>query len=296
MWVMCLKKKHLLAACALVAAAGIGLGVGTVSLLSARAANARRPIYSVDTTEKKVALTFDAAWGNSDTDKLIDILKKHNAKATFYTTGEWVDNYPADVKKLYAAGHDIQNHSNHHPHVKNIEPAKLIEDTKACDDKIEKLIGKRPTQYRAPYGEFSDSMLETFEKSLGHKVIQWDVDSIDWKRKSVDEMASKVPAKVREGSILLFHNDLPNTPPALDKILTTLEQKGYSFVLVEDLIYQDNYRLDATGRQIRTDSTAMSGAANSTVSAGDKAKQQKPAANNSNADFVKRPVGGNVNS
>ena len=137
------------------------------------------PIYCVKTEEKQIALTFDAAWGNSDTDQLINILKKHHAKATFFTTGEWVDKYPDDVKKLYQAGHDIQNHSDKHPHVADISADKLKKDTLSCDDKIEKLIGKRPTLYRAPYGEYDNDMMAVFENELKHFVIQWDVERLD---------------------------------------------------------------------------------------------------------------------
>lgn len=205
------------------------------------------PIYSVKTEEKKIGITFDAAWGNSDTDQLIEILKKHNAKATFFTTGEWVDRYPEDVKKLYAAGHDIQNHSDRHPHVAQINPKKLIADTKACDDKIEKLIGKRPTLYRAPYGEYDNEMLATFEKS--HQVIQWNVDSRDWQRPAIEKMVKSVTEHTGPGSILLFHNDIPATPIALDSILTQLDKAGYQYILVSDLVFKENYTIDGNGVQ-----------------------------------------------
>lgn len=209
------------------------------------------PIYCVKTEEKQIALTFDAAWGNSDTDQLINILKKHNAKATFFTTGEWVDKYPEDVKELYQAGHDIQNHSDKHPHVAKISAEQLKKDTLACDDKIEKLIGKRPTLYRAPYGEYDNDMMAVFEQELKHFVIQWNVDSRDWKRPTVEKMVESVTKSVKPGSILLFHNDLENTPTALDAILTQLDAESYEYISVNELILKENYTIDNNGMQIK---------------------------------------------
>ena len=234
---------------ALLAAAGTGfLLFGKTATTSAQLK--QLPIYCVKTEEKKIGLTFDAAWGNSDTDQLITILAKHNAKATFFATGEWVDRFPDDVKKLAAAGHDIQNHSDKHPHVAKTDPQKVLTDAAACDSKIEQLTGKRPTLYRAPYGEYDDDMMSAFAAAGKHLVIQWNVDSRDWQRPTAEKMIASVTKAVVPGSILLFHNDVPNTPAALDGILTTLDKGGYHYVLVTDLIWKDNYTIDNNGMQI----------------------------------------------
>ena len=163
---------------ALLAAAGTGF-VLSGKTSTANTKPKQLPIYCVKTEEKKIGLTFDAAWGNSDTDRLISILKKHQAKATFFTTGEWVDKFPEDVKKLVAAGHDIQNHSDKHPHVTKIKPNDVLRDAKACDDKIEKLTGTRPTLYRAPYGEYNNDMMAAFASAGSHQIIQWNVETLD---------------------------------------------------------------------------------------------------------------------
>ncbi|MFZ2539146.1 MAG: polysaccharide deacetylase family protein [Oscillospiraceae bacterium] len=209
------------------------------------------PIYAVNTEEKKIALTLDCAWENSDTQTLIELFEKNSIKATFFMTGDFCERYPDDVKLIYAKGHAIENHSYNHPHVASISAEKLLEDTNKCDEIIMNLTGKKPTLYRAPYGEYSNSMLDTFEKSLQHKVIQWDVDSIDWKGREAPEMVETVIKKVKNGSIILFHNDTKNTPQALEQIIPQLKGEGYEFVLVNDLIYQDNFRLDHEGRQVK---------------------------------------------
>ncbi len=209
------------------------------------------PIYAVNTEEKKIALTFDCAWENSDSQIIMDLLDKNKIKATFFTTGDWCERYPDDVKLFFSNGHAVENHSYKHPHVASISAEKLIEDTDKCDEIITSLTGKKPTLYRSPYGEYSNQMLTTFEEKLKHKVIQWDVDSIDWKGREATAMVEAVTKKVRNGSIILFHNDTKNTPQALAQIIPQLKGEGYEFVLVSDLIYQDNFRLDHEGRQVK---------------------------------------------
>lgn len=237
----------------LVAALTLTALTAFVGLVAPTHATKRKlPIYSVETTDKKVALTFDCAWENSDTDILLKILSTSNIKATFFVTGDFCSRYPDDIKKIAQAGHSVQNHSYTHPHVENISPEKLIADTKACDEIITNLTGVVPTLYRAPYGEYSDSMLTVFEQDLKHQVIQWSCDSVDWKGKTAEAMVNTVLAKANEGGIILFHNDTKNTPQAIEQVIPALTSKGYSFVLVQDLIYKDNYTIDHTGRQIRT--------------------------------------------
>lgn len=137
----------------------------------------RLPIYGVKTQEKKIALTFDCAWENSDTEILLSLLEQNQVKATFFTTGDWCERFPEDVKAFAEAGHDIGNHSYTHPHVASIPEEKLLEDTRRCDEIIERLTGEVPKLYRAPYGEYSDTMLAVVEDQLGKKVIQWDCDT-----------------------------------------------------------------------------------------------------------------------
>lgn len=208
------------------------------------------PIYCVDTDEKKIALTFDCAWENSDSLILMNLLNKYNIKATFFTTGDFCQRYSQDIEMFSQAGHSIQNHSNKHPHVENIQKQTLIDDTTACDEIITKITGKKPTLYRAPYGEFSNSMLSVFENELNHKVIQWSCDSIDWENPPPELMVKRIMKKVKPGGILLFHNDTENTPQALETLIPQLQKQGYEFVLVEDLIYYENYTLDHEGKQI----------------------------------------------
>ncbi len=173
--------------------AAVAVAVGAVAVLTSvgtQAAERKLPIYSVERGDNKIALTFDVAWENSNTAELIEILDEFDAKATFFVTGDWCDRYPEDVMMFYEAGHEIQNHSDQHPHVEGINVNELISDTKACSQKIKMLTGEEPKLYRAPYGEYDDSLITTIE-GMGMKPIQWDVEAIDIDGKALRELHRK---------------------------------------------------------------------------------------------------------
>ena len=123
-------------------------------------ASARQlPIYCVQRDQKLVSISFDAAWGNEDTQELIDILDRFQVKATFFVVGDWVDKYPESVKALHDAGHEVMNHSNTHAHYPQLSPQAVVDDLNACNDKIEAVTGVRPTLVRLPYGDYDDNAI-----------------------------------------------------------------------------------------------------------------------------------------
>lgn len=243
-----LTKKHLL----MLGCAALALIIGTAVSVNAFAKQERLlPIYCVDTPEKKVALTFDAAWGADDTDTLIAVLKKYNAVATFFVVGEWVDKYPDEVKKLHEAGNDVMNHSATHPYMTSLSEADMKQQLNTCNEKIEAITGKKPTLFRCPYGDYDNKVISTVE-SIGMKTLQWDVDSLDWKDSAtVDSIVTRVTGKVKPGSVVLFHNDATHTPEALPIILEKLIADGYTFVKADELIYKDNYEILHDGTQCK---------------------------------------------
>ena len=222
----------------------------TISHIGLTVSNSARklPIYSVETIEKKIAITFDAAWSAEDTDQLIEILEKHNAKATIFAVGDWVEKNPEAVKKFHKNNHEMANHSDTHAAFSKIRREEIKQEILNCNKKIEAITGVTPKLVRAPSGDYDNKSIEVTE-SLNMKMIQWDCDSLDYKGLSVDEIYNRITNKVQSGSIVLFHNGVENTPKALDKILTKLEKDGYEFVTVSELIYWDNYKIDHTGRQ-----------------------------------------------
>ena len=242
------KKKIIFALCALIVLAAAAVGfIYCESAQTLKQSNGL-PIYSVQTNKKQIAISFDAAWGNEDTETLIEILERYHIKATFFLVGSWVDKYPESVKALAAAGHSIQNHSNTHPYLTQIGAQKAKEEITACNEKIGKLIGKTPILIRPPYGDYNADIVEAVE-SLGMYPIQWSVDSLDWKGIGAQEIYNNVVPKVKSGDIVLFHNAAEHTPEALPKIIEDLHKDGFEFVLIEDLIYKDNYQIDVNGTQ-----------------------------------------------
>ena len=216
-------------------------------------ASARQlPIYCVQRDQKLLSISFDAAWGNEDTQELIDILDRYGVKATFFVVGAWADKYPESVKALHDAGHEVMNHSNTHAHYPQLSVEEITADLTACNDKIEAITGVRPTLVRLPYGDYDDNAVRAV-RALDMEPIQWDVDSLDWKEISAEEIARRVTGRVEPGSIVLFHNAALHTPEALPDILETLIQEGYTFVPISQLIlegeYNVDYTIDHTGRQ-----------------------------------------------
>lgn len=216
--------------------------------IGASSSTRQLPIYCVQRDQKLVSISFDAAWGNEDTQQLIDILEQYQVKATFFVVGEWVDKYPESVKALHDAGHEIMNHSNTHAHYPQLPAEEVVADLNACNDKIEAVTGVRPTLVRLPYGDYDDRSINAV-RSIGMEPIQWDVDSLDWKDLSASEITRRVTSNVQAGSIVLFHNAALHTPEALPSILEQLLQEGYTFVPISQIILNGEYTIDHTGRQ-----------------------------------------------
>ncbi len=245
---MYIKRRHVTVLVLLLAVIGMFYVVNSPAIVGASATTRQLPIYCVQRDNKAVSLTFDAAWGNEDTQLLIDILGKYNVKATFFVVGDWVDKYPESVKALHDAGHYVMNHSNDHAHFSQLSADEIVKNITACNEKIASVTGVTPTLFRAPYGEYDDHVISAVN-SMGIYTIQWDVDSLDWKELSAGEIYDRVTSRVQPGSIVLFHNAALHTPEALPSIIEFLLQDGYDIVPVTDLLLKEEYTIDHTGRQ-----------------------------------------------
>lgn len=210
------------------------------------------PIYCVETDEKKVALSFDAAWGNEDTQRILEILAKHNIHVTFFATGGWVESYPDDVKAILNAGHDLGNHSENHKNMSQLSNDEKEQEIMKVHDKVKNLTGYEMFLFRPPYGDYDNDVIKTATK-CGYYPIQWDVDSLDWKDYGVDSIISTVCTNkhLGNGSIILCHNGAKYTADALDTLITNIKGQGYEIVPVSELIYRDGYHMNAEGRQIK---------------------------------------------
>lgn len=225
--------------------------IGRADSVSVSGTKRDLPVYCVDKGEEKVmSLSFDAAWGNEDTEKLIEILGKYNIKATFFVVGGWVDNFPESVKALSDAGHEIMNHSDTHPYMTKISKEEMKKEVDNCNNKIEAITGKRPSLLRAPYGDYNNDVVQAV-RECGCLTVQWSIDSLDWKDLSAAEITKRVTEKAHPGGIILFHNAALHTPEALPTLIEKLQSDGYSFVPISELVYTENYSIDQAGKQYK---------------------------------------------
>ena len=232
-----------------IAAALILWAVNNPAIVGASAAQRQIPIYCVQRDDKKLAISFDAAWGNEDTQTLIDILSQYGVHTTFFVVGDWAEKYPESVKALHDAGHEVMSHSLHHSHFSMMSANDIAVDLREANSIISSSSGVAPTLFRCPYGEYDDHVIQTV-KELGMTAIQWSVDSLDWKGISADEICERVLKRVEPGSIVLFHNAAEHTPEALPRILDTLQNEGYTIVPVSELLLEGSTTIDHAGKQI----------------------------------------------
>ncbi len=209
------------------------------------------PIYSVETEGKKISISFDAAWGAEDFQKIIEILDKHEIKTTFFMTGEWIEKYPDCVKLLVEKGHDLGNHSRSHPDMTTLSKEEQKAQLMEAHDAVKDIAGYEMELFRPPYGAYNNEVIRTCYEN-NYYPVQWSVDSLDW----MDYDAATIIKNVCEhkalgpGAIILCHNGAKHTAEALDEMLTNLKEQGYTIVPISELIIKENFHMDVTGRQI----------------------------------------------
>ena len=226
------------------------LGEKNETIPTASVNNKLLPIYNVQTDTNKVALTMNCAWNADDIDQILEVLKQNNAKITFFLVGDWIDKFPEAVKKIYEDGHEIASHSNTHPHVNNLTYEENIEEIEKSNEKIEKITGQRTQIYRAPYGEYNNTVIQAAQDK-GYYTIQWSLDTLDYTGLTGDEMWNRIQDKIKAGDIILTHNGTKHTADSLDMLIKNIKQKGFEIVTVSNLIYTENYTINNNGTQIK---------------------------------------------
>lgn len=172
-----LKRKWLTLAAAGLAAAAIFAAVNYPAAVSASTATRQLPIYCVQRDQKVCSISFDAAWGADNTQKILDVLSEYGVTCTFFVVGNWADQYPEQAKAIVESGNELMNHSNAHDHFNALSADAIIADVNTCNDKIEALTGVRPTLIRCPFGEYDDHVISAI-RSIGMEPIQWDVEAL----------------------------------------------------------------------------------------------------------------------
>lgn len=241
-----IKIKYVIAAAAIILAAIVILTMRQ-AVPAFKVGNREIPIYSVVREDNKVALTFDSAWNDDDIDEIIDILDSYGAKATFFVTGKWAEDYSSSLNRLYRSGFEIGIHSYNHTDYTTLSRGEILDDIDKCDKALLKVTGRTTDLVRAPSGAYDDNVVRTIEDS-GRYCIQWSVDGIDYIETTPQEITERVTAELEAGDIILLHNGTEFTKEALPMILESAKDT-YEFVTVSDLIYKDDYRIDYAGKQ-----------------------------------------------
>lgn len=207
------------------------------------------PVYGVGRDDKKIALTIDAAWDADKTPFILDTLDAYNIKATFFLCGVWVHAYPEYVKMISERGHEIGNHSLTHPHMNSLSKEAIQKELLTLDDEIEALTGKRCTLFRAPFGEYNNTVI-TAAREAGYEVIQWTRDTVDWKEsRSAQTILDSVLQKLQSGDIILCHNNGFKIETYLPAFIETAQKDGYTFVTVSELLLEGETSIDNNGIQ-----------------------------------------------
>ena len=207
------------------------------------------PVYSVSREDKRIALTIDAAWEDDKTPFILETLDKYGIKATFFLCGFWVNDYPDMVKAISDAGHEIGNHSMTHPHMNKLSSTQIRDELSAFESLINGVIGRGTKLFRVPYGEYNDTVIKTLRES-GYEVVQWNIDTVDWKpERSAQTILDSVLGKLKDGSIILSHNNGYKIEQYLPALIEAAKAQGYEFVTVSELLLEGSTLIDVNGVQ-----------------------------------------------
>lgn len=197
-------------------------------------------VWEVPTNSKVIALTFDDGPDPRYTPEIAALLKKYEAKSTFFVVGSRVSQYPELVRSLAQDQHEIANHTFNHPDIRKLTPERLRDEVEKTQEAIFSATGVRPTLFRPPGGYYSESVVHT-AKQAGFLIVMWSwhQDTRDWTDPGVKKIVDKVLGNARNGDIVLFHDyggNRKQTVQALEQILPELQKRGYRFVTVSELM------------------------------------------------------------
>ena len=199
-----------------------------------------QPVYkSGNMSTKKIALTFDDGPHPIKTEKILEILRKHEIKATFFVIGKNIENYPEAFIKVVEEGHEIGNHTYSHSYMNfNLNSKKISDEIEKTENLIKKFCNKNNKILRPPCGLYSDKMVE-IAKQRGYKTILWSIDTQDWAHASKDDIVNSVLNRVKGGDIILFHDYTSGenyTLEALNELIPLLKEKGFEIVTVSEIL------------------------------------------------------------
>ncbi len=192
----------------------------------------KRERPNIPAGSKVVALTFDDGPGYESTQRILDILAKHNAKATFFCLGSRADSNPDMLKKISNAGHEVANHSYSHPNLVQLSLNDALANINSATNAIKNVTGKSPGYLRPPYGSYNDAIAN----STNMKIALWNVDSWDWKLRDGKATYEHVLQTMRTNPVILFHDIYNSSADAIELLVPQLIKEGYTFVTYSEMM------------------------------------------------------------
>lgn len=186
---------------------------------------------------KKIAFTYDAGGDVARGKEVLDVLKYHGVKSTFFLTGKWVEQFPDLAKQIAVAGHEIGNHSFSHPDFTQLTSDEILQQITDCDTSIARIIGKPASRlFRPPFGAYNKRVLHTISDAGYKYTIYWSLDTLDWKQLSAEEILGRILNNVQNGDIVLMHIAGDNTAIVTDQAISELKRRDYKLVTVTELL------------------------------------------------------------
>ena len=194
--------------------------------------------FSVNDSEKRIALSFDDGPLAGKTDKILDVLARYGIKATFFMVGSQANYCPETAVRVVNEGHEIGNHTNNHKSLAALSEEELDEEISFAEEEIYKACGYIPSLFRPPEGVCTERISRA-AKNRGYSIIMWSVDTLDWQGKSAQVICENVLSNVKPGAVILMHDGIfaqSHTAESLELLIPALQAEGYTFVTVGELI------------------------------------------------------------
>lgn len=190
-------------------------------------------LYVGDTNQKEIYITFDAGFENGNTERILDALKKHGVKATFFLVGNYFETQPELVKRMAEEGHTIGNHTYSHPDMSKISDIQSFQTELQKNEALYRDIlgSEMPKLYRPPQGKFCEENLKMAQQ-LGYSTVFWSLAYVDWytdDQPTPEQAFSKLLPRIHPGAVVLLHSTSSTNAEILDELLTKWEETGYSF-------------------------------------------------------------------
>jgi len=234
--ILLIRRKYVTAMALCIAVLAIFYVINHPALVGVSARERSWPVYSGPGAEQRISLTFNLREaGDNHTVQVLEALQIYGVRATFFVTGDWVRANEDLAAAMVAAGHELMNLSDDHSFLNKMATTEIMENVENCNDVIAGISGIRPSFFRAPYGAYNDNLVGTI-RAMGMEVVQWSIDSGDWRGLSAQAIARRVGDQAFAGGIVLLHSDLEQTALAIPDLIDGLFRAGYIPVLVSEIL------------------------------------------------------------